>query len=216
MKGSNAPGGKEATASKTVRQLELYREPADSPSGNAVSAEVGRPTRARPAVPLSRTTDSPTAPAMTMTMEEIANQRNLLRAFERVAENKGAPGADGRSIDQVRDILPRLLPKLHKALLDGSYRPGKIRRVWIPKPGGGRRGLGIPNVVDRMVQQAVLQVLSAYSTHRDHPFQSIAITRRVSSEQSDAGRLFSCRYCRCFSYAFFRVWRRDGPVSSRR
>lgn len=161
-KGSNAPGGKGATASKRMRQLELFREPAESPSGDANRAKVGRPIRARRAVPLSRTTDSPTAPATTMTMEEIADQRNLWRAFERVAENKGAPGPDGRSIDQMRDILPRLLPKLHKALLDGSYRPGKIRRVWIPKPGGGRRGLGIPNVVDRMVQQAVLQVLSPH------------------------------------------------------
>ena len=66
MKGSNAPGGKGATASKTVRQLERYREPADSPSGNAVSAEVGRLTPALHAVPLSRATDSPSVPAMTM------------------------------------------------------------------------------------------------------------------------------------------------------
>ena len=52
-----------------------------------------------------------------------------------------------------------LLPRLQRALLDGTYRPGDIRRVWIPKPGGGQRGLGIPNVIDRWVQQAVLQVL---------------------------------------------------------
>ena len=66
MKGSNMPGGKGATVSEMVRQLELYREPADSPSGDAVNAEVGRPTPARHAVPLSRATDSPSAPAMTM------------------------------------------------------------------------------------------------------------------------------------------------------
>ena len=161
-KGSNAPGGKGATASKTVRQLELYREPAESPSGDAVRAEVGRPTRARSAVPLSRATERPAAPAMTMKMETIADQGNLLRAFKRVAANRGAPGVDGRSIAQVRTELPRLLPMLEEELLEGTYRPGNIRRVWIPKPGGDRRGLGIPNVVDRVVQQAVLQVLSPH------------------------------------------------------
>lgn len=161
-KGSNAPGGKGATAGKTVRQLELFREPAESPSGDAVSAVVGRPTPARHAVPLSRATERSPAPAMTITMETIAGQGNLLRAFKRVAANRGAPGVDGRSIEQVREVLPRLLPKLHRELLDGSYRPGSIRRVWIPKPGGDRRGLGIPNVVDRLVQQAVLQVMSPY------------------------------------------------------
>lgn len=69
---------------------------------------------------------------------------------------------DGKSVDEVREHLPRLLPKLHGELLEGSYWPGNIRRVWIPKPGGGQRGLGIPNVVDRMVQQAVLQVMSPH------------------------------------------------------
>jgi group II intron reverse transcriptase/maturase len=97
-----------------------------------------------------------------MTIEAVAEPSNLLRAFEQVASNKGAPGVDRQSIEHVREHLPRLLPKLHRELVAGSYRPGMIRRVWIPKPGGGRRGLGIPNVVDRMVQQAVLQVMSPH------------------------------------------------------
>lgn len=69
---------------------------------------------------------------------------------------------DGKSVEEVREHLPRLLPRLHKELLEGTYQPGNIRRVWIPKPSGGQRGLGIPNVVDRMVQQAVLQVMSPH------------------------------------------------------
>ena len=80
-------------------------------------------------------------------------------ALLNVARNKGAPGVDGRSVEQVVEAAPRTAAEVARVLLDGSYRPGDIRRVWIPKPGGGQRGLGIPNVVDRWVQQAVLQVL---------------------------------------------------------
>ena len=72
-----------------------------------------------------------------------------------VARNKGAPGVDGRSVREVVAASPRLLFTLRRELLGGGYRPGDIRRVWIPKPGGGQRGLGIPNVVDRWVQEAV-------------------------------------------------------------
>ena len=96
-----------------------------------------------------------------MTMEEVANERNLREAFREVASNKGAPGPDRRSIDEVRKHFETLLPELSRQLLEGSYRPGMIRRVWIPKPGGGgQRGLGIPNVVDRIVGQAVYRILS--------------------------------------------------------
>jgi retron-type reverse transcriptase len=95
--------------------------------------------------------------AMSTTMEEIV--RLLPQAFSKVAANKGAPGPDRQSTDDVREHLPLILPRLGNALLEGSYTPGDIRRVWIPKAGGGERGLGIPNVIDRMVQEAVRQVL---------------------------------------------------------
>ncbi len=93
-------------------------------------------------------------------MEEVANEGNLMRAWKQVAANDGAPGADRQTIREVEEQLGQLLPALHRALLDGSYRPGLIRRVWIPKRSGGQRGLGIPNVIDRLVQQAVHEVLS--------------------------------------------------------
>jgi group II intron reverse transcriptase/maturase len=80
-------------------------------------------------------------------------------AFAQVARNKGAPGSDGETVEDVRKHLSEVVADLKVALLDGSYTPGDIRRVWIPKSGGGQRGLGIPNVVDRMVQEAVRQVL---------------------------------------------------------
>ncbi len=97
-----------------------------------------------------------------MTMEEVASEENLQRAFYQVASNRGAPGPDRQSINEVRRHLGSVLPMLRRELLEGSYRPGEIRRVWIPKSGGGHRGLGIPNVVDRIVQQAVHQVLSPH------------------------------------------------------
>jgi RNA-directed DNA polymerase len=92
-------------------------------------------------------------------LEEAASAPNLAQALHNVARNKGAAGADGVSIREVVEAAPQLLPKLRAELLAGTYQPGDIRRVWIPKPGGGQRGLGIPDVIDRWVQQALLQVL---------------------------------------------------------
>lgn len=92
-------------------------------------------------------------------LDRAVSLGNLSRALLNVARNKGAAGVDGRSVDEVVGSARRLLPELRRSLLSGCYQPGAIRRVWIPKPGGGERGLGIPNVVDRVVQQALLQVL---------------------------------------------------------
>ncbi len=86
-------------------------------------------------------------------LERAASMRNLSRALLNVARNKGAPGIDGQHVREVVEHAPDILAELRKALLAGTYLPGDIRRVWIPKPGGGQRGLGIPNVVDRVVQQ---------------------------------------------------------------
>jgi hypothetical protein len=93
------------------------------------------------------------------TSESVASAANLAQALLNELRNKGASGADGQTVEEVAEQAPHLLPKLQAALLKGTYRPGEIRRVWIPKPGGGQRGLGIPNVVDRWVQQAVLQIV---------------------------------------------------------
>jgi group II intron reverse transcriptase/maturase len=102
-------------------------------------------------------------------LECVVSAPNLAQALLNVARNKGAPGMDGRSVEEVVGAARTLLPKLRRELLSGSYRPGNIRRVWIPKPGGGQRGLGIPNVVDRWVQQAVLQVLEPVFDPAFHP-----------------------------------------------
>lgn len=100
-----------------------------------------------------------TAATVQPSLDAVASLSNLARALQRVARNKGAHGVDGRSVEEVVGESHRLLPRLRHELLTGQYSPGDVRRVWIPKPGGGQRGLGIPNVVDRLVQQAVHQVL---------------------------------------------------------
>jgi RNA-directed DNA polymerase len=97
-------------------------------------------------------------------LEEVASEANLALALLNVVRNKGAPGLDGQTVEEAEAQAPKLLPRLRRALLEGRYRPGDVRRVFIPKPGGGQRGLGIPNVIDRVAQQAVLQVLEPVSS----------------------------------------------------
>ena len=92
-------------------------------------------------------------------LEDVASEANLALALLNVVRNKGAPGVDGQTVEEAEAKAPKLIGHLRRALLEGRYRPGPIRRVFIPKPGGGQRGLGIPNVVDRIAQQALLQIL---------------------------------------------------------
>ena len=86
-------------------------------------------------------------------------RENMVRAWKRVKANKGSAGVDGRTVQDTGEYLKQAWPGIRGRLLDGSYRPEPVRRVGIPKPGGGTRELGIPTVVDRLVQQALLQVL---------------------------------------------------------
>ncbi len=92
-------------------------------------------------------------------MEEICERHNLEAALRRVRSNKGAPGVDGRTVDELVDQLWQQWPVIREQLLSGTYVPLPVKRVEIPKPDGGVRQLGIPTVLDRFIQQAVLQVL---------------------------------------------------------
>jgi RNA-directed DNA polymerase len=91
---------------------------------------------------------------------QVLTRENMATAWKRVKANKGSAGVDGLSIEQTVEYLRTHWAKIRTELIDGSYRPQAVRRVEIPKPGGGgMRELGIPTVVDRLIQQALLQVL---------------------------------------------------------
>src|SRR5436305_7942165 len=103
---------------------------------------------------------APESPALTeQLMEEVCDRGNLVRAWKRVRQNKGSPGVDGMTIDDTKDYLREHWPSMRSQLLKGTYQPRPVKRVEIPKPDGGVRKLGVPCVVDRLIQQAVLQVL---------------------------------------------------------
>ena len=92
-------------------------------------------------------------------MEEVCERENLREALKRVRANGGSPGVDGMRTGKLADYLKDNWPTIREQLLSGTYQPQPVRRVTIPKPDGGERKLGIPTVVDRFIQQAVLQVL---------------------------------------------------------
>ncbi len=110
--------------------------------------------------------ESPTAKRMSESlanreqlMEVVCERDNCLQAMKRVKANKGSPGIDGMTVEELPGHLREHWPAIREQLLSGTYKPQPVRRVEIPKPDGGMRKLGIPTALDRMVQQAVMQVL---------------------------------------------------------
>ena len=105
-------------------------------------------------------------------MEEVCTRLNLTLALKRVKANKGGPGIDGMTVAELPDYLKEHWPTLQEQLLVGTYEPKPVKRVEIPKERGGVRMLGIPCVLDRFIQQAVLQVLQPRwdPTFSDHSY----------------------------------------------
>jgi len=97
---------------------------------------------------------------LTELMSAVLERPNMQRAYDRVLRNKGAPGTDGVKVGELKDYLKAHWSMHKQELLDGIYQPQPVRKVEIPKPGGGVRQLGIPTVLDRLIQQALHQVLS--------------------------------------------------------
>ena len=103
-------------------------------------------------------------------MEKVLRRENLCAALKRVQANKGAPGVDGMTVDELPDLLREAWPAIREQLLSATYSPSPVVTVYVPKPGGGRRMLGIPTVLDRLITQAISQVMTPifdreFSTH---------------------------------------------------
>lgn len=133
---------------------------AEAPAGVATARGAGQKWSAnRRGAELGSATSGRTKSEDHKLMEEVVERSNLKLAYQRVVENKGAPGVDDVSVPEFKDWLKMHWPSVKKALLEGRYLPRPVRRVDIPKPSGGMRMLGVPTLVDRLIQQALHQVL---------------------------------------------------------
>src|SRR6516164_774322 len=133
-------------------QYSLALEPAHQGETRVSGYQGAEPLVAKPAP------ESPTSTEQLME-EVVCDRENLVRAWKRVRQNKGSPGVDGMTISDARDYLREHWPGIRSQLLEGTYQPQPVKRVEIPKLDGGVRKLGVPCVVDRLIQQALLQVL---------------------------------------------------------
>src|SRR6516225_129454 len=139
------------TGTRQTIQYSLALERGDQGETPVSGYQGAEPVVAKPA---------PESPALTeQLMEEVCDRANLVRAWKRVRQNKGSPGVDGMTIGEARDYLREHWPSIRSQLLEETYQPQPVKRVEIPKPDGGVRKLGVPCVVDRLIQQALLQVL---------------------------------------------------------
>jgi RNA-directed DNA polymerase len=163
--GSSIGGqGKAVPVEETAEQLSLAIATAENLKGATRRRTRDRLGEIRAGAPKAIDKTETATPA---TMEEVAYR--LTDALLRVASNKGAPGPDGQTIELLLEQWSTVLPRLQADLLAGTYMPGGIRRVFIPKAGGGQRGLGIPDVIDRVVQEAARQVLEPLWDPTFHP-----------------------------------------------
>jgi RNA-directed DNA polymerase len=140
---------------------EKHRQP-NIPQGSFLQEETVNPwgTEEAPSFSPARTKEPTREARYDQLMEQVVERENLLTSLHRVEKNKGAAGIDGMEIKSLRSFLLENWSHIREQLLNGTYQPTPVRRVEIPKPDGGVRMLGIPTVLDRLIQQALLQVLT--------------------------------------------------------
>lgn len=155
--------------SKAMRQMSAKAERAGAAHGEAVGDPVGDEA-CGPPCEHQGTGSAKTKAGPGGLLEAALTRENLQAALKRVKANKGAAGVDGLDIEQTARMLQTMWPQIRQELLAGRYRPLPVRRVMIPKSDGSQRELGIPTVLDRLIQQALLQVLQPLidSTFSDH------------------------------------------------
>jgi RNA-directed DNA polymerase len=148
------------------QNLQIELNFTSAPAGEACEAR-SKETESFPTV------NDPESPASTnRLMEEVCERENLKEALRRVKSNKGSPGIDGMTVNELPGYLVEHWPAIREQLLSGTYKPKPVKRVEIPKPDGGVRKLGIPTVLCRFIQQAVMQVLQLQwdSTFSEHSY----------------------------------------------
>ena len=132
--------------------------PEDGAFADGRTVKPDAPSTERSLFPAAESPDSHPAPAPLF--ESFLSRENLARALKARRANRGAPGPDGMKTEELRSWLHAHWPEVRARLDAGTYRPAPVRRVFIPKPGGKVRGLGVPTVLDRLIQQALQQVLT--------------------------------------------------------
>jgi len=146
-------------------------------TGEGRSEAPKAPRRGTESFTAKRETESPAREEQLM--EEVCGRENCQQALRRVKANRGSPGIDGMRVEELPGYLKQHWPALREQLMSGTYQPQPVRRVEIAKPDGGVRKLGIPTVLDRFIQQAVMQVLQSrwdatFSEH-SHGFSSATL-----------------------------------------
>jgi group II intron reverse transcriptase/maturase len=145
----------------------LHRQAAAKPQDELVPGSSGQPESIPPGAWLA----------------QVLDRANLQRALKQVRQNQGAPGIDGMTVDELPQYLKHHWPEIRAQLEAGQYRPQPVKRVEIPKPDGKTRPLGIPTVLDRFIQQALAQVISAHWEPHFHP-HSYGFRPRRSAHQA--------------------------------
>jgi RNA-directed DNA polymerase len=135
----------------------MPRKPDQDPGAGSADAVKPQERSVRVEAPLAGSGDG--RPGSSELMEKACERQNLQAALKRVRQNAGSPGIDGMTVEELPNHLRVHWPRLREELLAGRYQPQPVKKVAIPKPGGGERELGIPTVLDRFIQQALLQVL---------------------------------------------------------